>query len=66
MVENVIFHCLVEERKQERQKIGEKVFPLGPTFLILPNWEEIEEGVRTYVFHMLRTYVMILCNQLIL
>ena len=25
-----------------------------------------EEGVRTYVFHMLRTYVMILCNRLIL
>ena len=32
MVENVVFHCLVEERKQERQKIEEKVFPSEPTF----------------------------------
>ena len=39
-----VFHCLVEERKQQRQKIGEKVFPHGPTFVILPNWEENEKG----------------------
>ena len=43
-MENDVFYCLVEERKQERQKIGEKVFPPGPTFFILPNWEENEEG----------------------
>ena len=39
-MENTVFHCLVEEGKQERQKIGEKVFPPEPTFLILPNLEE--------------------------
>ena len=40
MVENGIFYCLVEERKQERQKIGRKIFPPGPHFFILPIWEE--------------------------
>ena len=44
MVENAIFHCLVEERKQERKKIGAKVFPSRPTFFILPNLEENQEG----------------------
>ena len=43
MVENGIFHCLVEERKQERQKIGGKIFSLGPPFFILPIWEENDE-----------------------
>ena len=42
-MENAVFHCLVEERKYERQKIGKKVFPPDPTFFILPNWEENEE-----------------------
>ena len=42
-VENDIFHCLVEERKQERQKRGRKIFPPGPPFFILPIWEEYEE-----------------------
>ena len=40
MVENGIFHCLVEERKQERQKIKRKIFPSDPPFFILPVWEE--------------------------
>ena len=43
-MENDIFHYLVEERKQERQKIGGKIFPLVPHFFILPIWEENEEG----------------------
>ena len=43
-VENDIFHYLVEERKQERQKIGGEIFPLIPHFFILPIWEENEEG----------------------
>ena len=43
-MENDIFYCLVEERKQERQKIGGKFFPLGPPFFILPIWEENKEG----------------------
>ena len=43
MVENGIFHCLVEERKQERQKIGGEIFPLGTLFFILPIWKENEE-----------------------
>ena len=42
-MENDIFHCLVEERKQERQKIGGKIFPLGSSFFILPIWEENEQ-----------------------
>ena len=29
MVENGIFYCLVQERKQERQKMGRKIFPPG-------------------------------------
>ena len=40
MVENGIFHCLVEERKQERQKIKRQIFPSDPPFFILPVWEE--------------------------
>ena len=43
-MENVVFYYLVEEKKQERQKIGEKFFPLWPIFFILPNLEENEEG----------------------
>ena len=43
-MENAIFHYLIEERKQERQKIEEKVFPSRPTFFILSNCEENEEG----------------------
>ena len=43
-MENDIFYYLVEERKQERQKIGGKIFPLGPPFFILPILEENEEG----------------------
>ena len=38
-MENGIFHCLVQERKQERQKIGRKIIPLDPqrcpTFFLL-------------------------------
>ena len=40
MVENGIFSRLVQERKQERQKIGRKIFPTGSHFFILPIWEE--------------------------
>ena len=43
-MKNVVFHCLVEERKQKRQKIGEKVFPPRFTFFILPNWKKNEKG----------------------
>ena len=43
-VKNAVFHCLIEGKKKERQKIGEKVFPPEPTFFILPNWEENEKG----------------------
>ena len=32
-MKNNIFYCLVEERKQERQKIGGEIFPSGPPFL---------------------------------
>ena len=39
-VKNDISHCLVQERKQERQKMGRKIFPPGPHFFILPIWEE--------------------------
>ena len=40
MVENGIFHCFVEERKQGRRKIRRKIFPSRPPFLILIIWEE--------------------------
>ena len=40
---NCIFHYLVEERKQERQKIRKKIFPPGPFFFILLIWEENEK-----------------------
>ena len=43
MVKNDIFYCLVQERKQERQKMERKIFPLDPNFFILPIWEEIGE-----------------------
>ena len=33
IMKNNIFYCLVEERKQERQKIGGEIFPLGPPLL---------------------------------
>ena len=38
MVENVIFYCLVEEKKKTENK-GES-FPSGPTFFILAIWDE--------------------------
>ena len=37
---NDIFHYLVQERKQEKQKIGRKIIPPCPHFFILPIWEE--------------------------
>jgi len=39
-VKNDIFHRLVQERKQERQKMERKIIPLDPHFFILPIWEE--------------------------
>ena len=42
-VENGIFHCLIEERKQKRQRIGGKFFTPDSPFFILPIWEENEE-----------------------
>ena len=42
-VENGIFHCLIEERKQKRQRIRGKFFTPDPPFFILPIWEENEE-----------------------
>ena len=39
-MKNNIFHCLVQKRKQERQKIRRKIIPLGPHFFILPIWKE--------------------------
>ena len=41
-MKNAVFHCLVGEGKWGKRKIREKVFSPGPTFLILPNWEENE------------------------
>ena len=42
-VENGIFHCLIQERKQERQKIGRKIIPLDSHFFYPLNlggkWE---------------------------
>ena len=35
---------MVDERRQERQKIWGKIFPPDPLFFILPFWEENEEG----------------------
>ena len=43
-MENIIFYCLVEKRKQKRQKIGEKFFLPDSTFFILSNWKENEGG----------------------
>ena len=40
IMENGIFHYLVQERKQEIQKIGRKIIPPNPHFFILPIWEE--------------------------
>ena len=39
-MENDIFYALVQEKKQERHKIGRKIFPLDLPFFILPIWEE--------------------------
>ena len=51
-VENDILYCLVQERKQERQKIGRKIFPTGSHFFILPIWEENgEEKVLNDIFY---------------
>ena len=40
IVENGIFYYLVQERKQDRQKIRKKIIPSGPHFFILLIWEE--------------------------
>ena len=36
MMKNGIFYYLVQDRKQERQKMERKIFPSGPHFFILP------------------------------
>ena len=52
MVENDIFHCLVKKRKQERQKIGRKIFHPNPPFFILLIWEENgEEKVLNIILY---------------
>ena len=43
-MKNDIFHCLIEERKQERQKQGGGILLPDPPFFILSIWEENEEG----------------------
>ena len=40
MMKNDIFYCLVQERKQKRQKMGRKIISLSLYFFILPIWEE--------------------------
>ena len=40
MVENGIFPCLVQERKQEGKKMVWKFFPPSPQNFFLPVWEE--------------------------
>ena len=42
-VENSVFHCLANERKQRGRKTREKIFSPGPTNFFLPNWEEKPE-----------------------
>ena len=42
-VKNDIFYYLVQERKQERQKMRRKIFPPGSHFFILPIYEENRE-----------------------
>ena len=39
-VKNGIFSYLVQERKENRQKMGVENNPSGPTFFFLPIWEE--------------------------
>jgi len=49
-VENAVFHCLVELRKEAENR--EESFLSGLTFFILPNLEENEEGkVMRNVFY---------------
>ena len=44
-MKNDIFHCLVEERNQERQKQGGGgILLLDPPFFILTIWEENDKG----------------------
>ena len=51
-VENDILYCLVQERKQERRKMGRKIFPTGSHFFILSIWEENgEEKVLNDIFY---------------
>ena len=62
-VENGIFHCLVEKRKQERQKIGWKIFPLDPPFFIFPIYEEngeekvLKDALYTNTLNLLISHV---------
>ena len=62
-VENDIFHCLVEKRKQERQKIGWKIFPLDPPFFIFPIYEEngeekvLKDALYTNTLNLLISHV---------
>ena len=52
LVENDILYYLVQEKKQERQKIGRKTFPMGSHFFILPIWEENgEKKVLNDIFY---------------
>ena len=64
MVENDIFHCLVQERKQERQKMERKIFPSDLHFFILSIWEENgEEKVLNDVLYTNSLTLFILFNE---
>ena len=39
-VESGFFSCLVQERKQEKQKMGWKIIPPNPHNFVLLIWEE--------------------------
>ena len=43
MVENGIFSCLIQEIKQERQKMGWKIIPSSPHNFVIPILRKSKE-----------------------
>ena len=64
-----------DKGKKDAKDDGQYTVPAGPKCFGCQGFDHMKHecptylksiGVRTYVFHLLRTYVMILCNWLIL